>query len=321
MTTPRYEVTPRFRLEIASAQTDAVKKGGASGTLLTFLEKHDGLPTKELTAKLNILSVELLNETSDSAFADLLKAYGWSTDHHEYRNKDDPDQAIDVDVGNLIADLKKLTMKRTTKQSTLRASQVGVRNTIKSFAPDLLMIYTLEEMFHTQKTLTPYSTFFDGVCMLADISGFTRLSGKFCERGKDGIDQLQQVVNGYLGQLVKIVYAYGGDVMKFAGDALVCVFLPSRYAGGGRILTMPDVCSNAIQCATEVAEQYTDSLTVHVAISCGSICFAMLGGTNHPNKYTTSPSMNVSCLMSLLYHILPYHFHRFWRSMGMFDFR
>ena len=42
MTTPRYEVTPRFRLEIASAQTDAVKKGGASGTLLTFLEKLDG---------------------------------------------------------------------------------------------------------------------------------------------------------------------------------------------------------------------------------------------------------------------------------------
>ena len=147
------------------------------------------------------------------------------------------------------------------------------------------MSYTLEERFHTSGLpLTPYSTFFDGVCMLADISGFTRLSGTFCERGKDGIDQLQLVVNGYLGQLVKIVYAYGGDVMKFAGDALVCVFLPSRLAsiGVGRTLSLADVCSNAIQCATEVAEQCTDSLTVHVAISCGSICFAMLGGTDAP---------------------------------------
>ena len=274
MTTPRSEITPRFRLEITSSSNDAVK-GGASGTLLTFLEKHDHLPPKELITKLNILTAELMSETSDPGFADLLKAYGWSKDDHEY-------QEVDVDVGSLIADLKKLTMKRTNKVSTLRASQVGVRNTIKSFAPDMLMIYTLEEMFHTQKTLTPYSTFFDGVCMLADISGFTRLSGKFCERGKDGIDQLQQVVNGYLGQLVKIVYAYGGDVMKFAGDALVCVFFPSRFAGGGRILTLADVCSNAIQCATEVAEQCTDSLTVHVAISCGSICFAMLGGTKDP---------------------------------------
>ena len=282
MTTPKHEITPRFRLEITSAQTDAVK-GGASGTLLTFLEKHDHLPPNELMCKLNILTAELMSETSDSDFADLLKEYGWSTDDIEYRSKDD--QAVDVDVGSLIADLKKLTMKRTTKVSTLRASQVGVRNTIKSFAPDMLMIYTLEEMFHTQKTLTPYSTFFDGVCMLADISGFTRLSGKFCERGKDGIDQLQQVVNGYLGQLVKIVYAYGGDVMKFAGDALVCVFLPSRFGGGGRILTLADVCSNAIQCATEVAEQCTDSLTVHVAISCGSICFAMLGGMDDSYEY------------------------------------
>ena len=172
--------------------------------------------------------------------------------------------------------------------------KVGVRNTIKSFAPDLLMSYTLEEGFHTSGLpLTPYSTFFDGVCMLADISGFTRLSGTFCERGKDGIDQLQLVVNGYLGQLVKIVYAYGGDVMKFAGDALVCVFLPSRLAsiGVGRTLTLADVCSNAIQCATEVAEQCTDSLTVHVAISCGPICFAMLGGMHVPISLLPFPSL------------------------------
>ena len=151
------------------------------------------------------------------------------------------------------------------------------------------MTYTLEERFHTSGLpLTPYSKFFDGVCMLADISGFTRLSGTFCDRGKDGIDQLQLVVNGYLGQLVKIVYAYGGDVMKFAGDALVCVFFPNRLDSTGigieTTLTLADVCSNAIQCATEVAEQCTDSLTVHVAISCGSICFAMLGGM----KYATT---------------------------------
>ena len=245
-------------------------KGGASMTLLAFLEKHiETMEPRELIPRLNSLIAAVLEETSDSGLQDLLvDTYGWKGEFN-----------LKLDVGTLLADLKKLTMKRSNIVSTLRASQVGVRNTIKSFAPDMLMIYTLEEQFHTRdRQLTPYSTFFDGVALLADISGFTRLSGTFCDRGKDGIDQLQQVVNGYLGQLVKIVYMYGGDVMKFAGDALVCVFLPGKFAGGGRQLTLADVCSNAIQCATELAECCTDTLTVHVAVSCGSICFAMLGG-------------------------------------------
>ena len=81
---------------------------------------------------------------------------------------------------------------------------------------------------------------------------------------------------------VKLIYAYGGDVMKFAGDALVCVFQPKRYrtTGNSRELTISDVCSNAVQCATELAQICTDQLTIHVAVSCGTICFAMLGGLN-----------------------------------------
>jgi hypothetical protein len=50
--------------------------------------------------------------------------------------------------------------------------------------------------------------------MLVDISGFTKLSGKYASMGPDGLDSLQTVITGYLGQLVNNIYAAGGDVVK-----------------------------------------------------------------------------------------------------------
>jgi hypothetical protein len=35
---------------------------------------------------------------------------------------------------------------------------------------------------------------------------------------------VSRVLNGYFGKLVAAVTLYGGDVVKFAGDALLCVF-------------------------------------------------------------------------------------------------
>ncbi|RYG65307.1 hypothetical protein EON64_12215, partial [archaeon] len=75
---------------------------------------------------------------------------------------------------------------------------------------------------------TPSSLFFHGFCLLADISGFTRLSGTFCAQGKLGLDGLQQATNGYMGRLVEVIYQHGGDIIKFAGDAIICVFLDRK---------------------------------------------------------------------------------------------
>lgn len=260
---------------VAANAADAVIKGGAAITLLYFLDSKKGiLESAELCRLLTKISASVLQETSDCSLLNCLKKCGWNESYSCY------DRPVDVEI--LSASLRKIIEKREDKLSTFRSSQVGIRNTIKSFASDMLMTYTMEQSFHIDTVqLTPFSVFFDGVCLLADISGFTRLSGKFCKDGRDGIDQLQQATNGYLGNLVKIVYSYGGDVMKFAGDALVCVFRPNRYSVGGRESTVADICSRAVQCATELAQACTDELTVHVALSCGSICFAMIGGYNN----------------------------------------
>lgn len=244
-------------------------------TLLLFLNTHkDGLEKSDFLQNLNEVTANILTDSYDSGLHNLINNNGWDESSNSFKTHE-------LNVDTLTRSLRLFTERRKDKASASRASLVDFKNIITSFAPDLLMRHIRDRNVDVgENKLEPISVFFNGVCLLADISGFTRLSGKFCEGGKDGIDHLQQVVNGYLGQLVKIVYAYGGDVMKFAGDALVCVFQPSRYgyAGALREQTIADTCSNAAQCASELTQICTEQLTIHVAISCGPICFAMLGG-------------------------------------------
>jgi class 3 adenylate cyclase len=57
--------------------------------------------------------------------------------------------------------------------------------------------------------------------LFADISGFTALSERLAERGPEGVEELTPVLNGYFGQLIDLISAHGGDMVKFAGDALL----------------------------------------------------------------------------------------------------
>src|SRR5687768_11942057 len=60
-----------------------------------------------------------------------------------------------------------------------------------------------------------------GAVLLAAISGFTALSERLAAKGAEGVEELTRALNAYFGKLIDIITAYGGDVVKFAGDALL----------------------------------------------------------------------------------------------------
>src|SRR6185369_1754982 len=60
--------------------------------------------------------------------------------------------------------------------------------------------------------------------LFADISGFTRLTERMAEKGPSGVEAMARILNEYFGQLIDIIHAYGGDVVKFAGDAVIAVW-------------------------------------------------------------------------------------------------
>src|SRR6188474_3830369 len=60
--------------------------------------------------------------------------------------------------------------------------------------------------------------------LFADISGFTLLTERLVEKGPTGVETLARILNEYFGQLIDIIHQYGGDVVKFAGDAVIAVW-------------------------------------------------------------------------------------------------
>jgi predicted ATPase/class 3 adenylate cyclase len=57
-----------------------------------------------------------------------------------------------------------------------------------------------------------------------DISGFTALSERLAERGKLGAEELITLISRCYSGLIDIAGRYGGDVLKFRGDALLMLF-------------------------------------------------------------------------------------------------
>lgn len=68
--------------------------------------------------------------------------------------------------------------------------------------------------------------------MFADVSGFTMLSEKLQSRGTEvdqahqGPELLAKAINAYMELLSQKVSQSGGDIFKFAGDAMIILWTP-----------------------------------------------------------------------------------------------
>ncbi len=66
--------------------------------------------------------------------------------------------------------------------------------------------------------------FVEGTVMFADISGFTPLSETLSKLGKAGAEEITSIVNHFFTELIAVAEGYGGDLLKFGGDALLLFF-------------------------------------------------------------------------------------------------
>ncbi|HMB22979.1 MAG TPA: adenylate/guanylate cyclase domain-containing protein, partial [Anaerolineales bacterium] len=138
---------------------------------------------------------------------------------------------------------------------------------------------------------TPVAEEFQAAILFADISGFTLLTEHLAEMGPTGVETLARILNEYFGQLIDIIHAYGGDVVKFAGDAVIAVWpivpdLPLDAAPQAPISRADQWqwTMRAAECAIEVHKRLTNykvenaNLYLKLAISMGKIGTAHVGG-------------------------------------------
>jgi class 3 adenylate cyclase len=113
--------------------------------------------------------------------------------------------------------------------------------------------------------------------LFADISGFTALTERLAGTGAGGVEELTELLNGCFGELVELVGEHGGDVVKFAGDALLALW----PADGDRstVTAWAARCALAMQQSLQGRESAARvQLSVRIAVGFGQVSVAHLGG-------------------------------------------
>lgn len=64
----------------------------------------------------------------------------------------------------------------------------------------------------------------DGSLLFADLTGFTVLSERLARLGKEGAEQLTEVIDAVFSELIATADTHGGQLLSFGGDALLLLF-------------------------------------------------------------------------------------------------
>jgi class 3 adenylate cyclase/predicted ATPase len=115
-----------------------------------------------------------------------------------------------------------------------------------------------------------------GTVMFADISGFTAMSEKLSQLGKEGAEKVTEVINRLFTALLMATERYGGDLLKFGGDAMLIFF-----GGAGHALR---ACLAALRMmetmgwlSKTTTSQGVFHLRMHIGIGSGPLFMARLG--------------------------------------------
>jgi class 3 adenylate cyclase/tetratricopeptide (TPR) repeat protein len=90
-----------------------------------------------------------------------------------------------------------------------------------------LLVETLRRCPHRA---APWIDPIEGTLVLADISGFTPMSERLAQAGKEGAELLTGIINQYFGRMLDIARAHGCINIRFGGDALLLAFKDDRHA-------------------------------------------------------------------------------------------
>lgn len=137
----------------------------------------------------------------------------------------------------------------------------------------------------------------EGAALFADVSGFTTLAERLASRGPQGAELLTDAINQEFGRVIEIVRKHGGDLIKFAGDAIFALW-PAHESLAAATLAAAR-CGLAIQAAgptlartspsrpklSDSMIQGTAAMRWRVGIGAGTVYPMVLGGAMGRSEY------------------------------------
>jgi class 3 adenylate cyclase len=138
------------------------------------------------------------------------------------------------------------------------------RTLIKPFVSDLAFRSLFRHRIESEISCRPYTC--HAAVLFVDLSGYSRIAAAIAHKGAHA---LSSVVNKYLSMILTIVNKHGGDVVKFAGDAVLVV-----WEGEEKDLEINVLC--AAQCVIELQEEAgsfpVEGTELVFKIHCGVCC-------------------------------------------------
>ncbi|KAJ3191651.1 Adenylate cyclase type 10 [Irineochytrium annulatum] len=108
------------------------------------------------------------------------------------------------------------------------------------------------------KSGAPYVEFGYGAMAMIDVSGYSALTSALSSMGKIASEVITDAIGGYLSKLTEVVYLYGGDIIKFLGDAVLIFFAiadQDRFPGDEEA-THANAVRRATLCCLHVMSRY-----------------------------------------------------------------
>ncbi len=125
------------------------------------------------------------------------------------------------------------------------------------------------------------SDHFEAAALFADITGFTALAERLAQGGPRGAERLTDLLELLFGRLIEQILDSGGDIMLFAGDAILAVW---PAAAGFPLDSAARVAvSCALACQDAVANLALQGdegeLTMRIGVGAGECALHEVGGT------------------------------------------
>ncbi|EQC40568.1 hypothetical protein SDRG_02456 [Saprolegnia diclina VS20] len=154
---------------------------------------------------------------------------------------------------------------------------MSLNNRVAAYLPAIVRRY-LET--RDERLPVPATHSLKVVSMFADVAGFTAMTESLAVRGGPvGAESLSKHLNAYFQQLVRFITGAGGDVFKFAGDALIVLWPENKED------TIESLVRRCIQCALGIQEKLHQAklapdveLSIKIGIGVGRATVVHLGG-------------------------------------------
>src|SRR5262245_5429789 len=148
-------------------------------------------------------------------------------------------------------------------------------NTLASYVPAIIL---QQLAVHPAPLTAARIDRFPAAVLFADIKGFTPLTERLAQRGVAGAEELSRVLNDHFGTLITLITEHGGDINKFAGDAVLTIW----PAVEGDLAT---ATQRAAQCALAIQSRLHNftaaegvQLTIRIGLGAGPVSLIQIGG-------------------------------------------